>query len=84
MSKRKGKDRAGKETSHALYANHYRVGHNAYEFVIDFGQWYEGDAEAQFHARIVTSPRYAKELCNILTRSIAAYEQRFGTVREEE
>ncbi len=30
------------------YANYYQVGHNAFEFVLDFGQYYPENGEAQF------------------------------------
>ena len=83
MSKRKGKG-FSKERLQGLYANHYRVGHNAYEFVIDFGQWYEGDAQARFHTRITTSPRYAKELCDLLLQSLQAYERSFGAIGDHD
>ena len=65
------------------YANHYRVGHNENEFVIDFGQYYEGDREERFHTRIVTSPQYARELRDILSEAIYAYEQTYGIGRHD-
>ena len=34
------------------YANYFKVGHNAFEFVLDFGQYYPANGEAQFHTRI--------------------------------
>jgi hypothetical protein len=37
------------------YANYFKVGYNAFEFVIDFGQCYSDDEEAQLHTRIITS-----------------------------
>ena len=43
------------------YANYFRIGHNACEFVLDFGQVYEAEyVESKLHTRIVTSPVYAK------------------------
>jgi hypothetical protein len=41
------------------YANVLQVGHNAFEFVFDFGQDYQEDHEVQWHTRIVTGPAYA-------------------------
>ena len=38
------------------YANHFDVGHNAFEFVIDFGQAYDPADVCRSHTRIVTSP----------------------------
>jgi hypothetical protein len=31
------------------YANYFKVGHNAFEFLLDFGQLYAESREAQFH-----------------------------------
>ncbi len=43
------------------YDNYFKVGHNAYEFVIDFGQYYPENDQAELYTRIITSPCYAKE-----------------------
>ena len=83
VADRKDESRPGNEGLQGRYANHYRVGYNTYEFVIDFGQLYEGDNEALFHTRIVTSPRYAKELYKILSESIGGYERTFGSISDE-
>lgn len=65
------------------YANHFKVGQNAFEFIIDFGQFYPENGKEQFHSRIVTSPHYAKALSEILQDSIASHEKRFGKIRDE-
>lgn len=52
----------------ARYANHFDVGCNAIEVVIDFGQAY-GD-EPRVHTRIVTSPFYASQLIEILAKAL--------------
>ncbi len=83
MSRSKKRNLKSKQRAHGQYANHYRIGHNAYEFVIDFGQLYEGDNEGRFHTRIVTNPRYAKELRNLLSISIKTYEESFGAIKED-
>lgn len=64
------------------YANYFQVGQNAIEFLIEFGQLYEGEVNPKFHTRIITSPEYAKELRDLLQKSLAEYEARFGPVRE--
>ncbi len=68
----------------ARYANHFRVGHNAFEFIIEFGQFYEGNHEAHVHSRLVTSPVYAKELHMILGDSIQNYEIDFGPIKDDD
>jgi hypothetical protein len=64
------------------YANYFKVGHNALEFVIDFGQHYSGSEEAELYTRIVTSPCYAKSLLTTLRESIAQYEKTFGVIKD--
>jgi len=62
------------------YANYFEVGHNAFEFLFDFGQTYRQGKPAPLHTRIVTTPVYAKTLLGILQASIDQYEQLFGTI----
>ena len=63
----------------ARYANCFNVGHNAFEFVVDFGQFQEG-AEPGIHTRIITGPAFAKVLSNLLGESIDRYEEEFGSI----
>jgi hypothetical protein len=65
------------------YANYFKVGHNAFEFVIDFGQFYPESEEAELCVRIITSPIYAKGLLDTLRESIERYEQTFGVMTKE-
>ena len=62
------------------YANYFEIGHNAFEFLLDFGQLYLGESEGWMHTRIVTSPVYAKNLAAVLIRTINQYEQIHGPV----
>lgn len=63
------------------YANYFMVGHNAFEFVIDFGQYYAETDKAELYFRIVTSPCYAKELFVTLRDAIEQYEKSFGVIK---
>ena len=65
------------------YANYFKVGHNAFEFVIDLGQYYGDDEFLQLHTRIVTSPVYAKRLLVTLQEAITQHETRFGKIVDE-
>ena len=58
----------------AKYANYFKVGHNAFEFVFEFGQLYEDEGEPQMHTRIVTSPVYVRELLETLRQAVEQYE----------
>ena len=65
------------------YANYFKVGHNAFEFVLDFGQFYPGSEKAELCTRIVTSPVYAKAFLETLQKSIDRYERAFGGISKE-
>ena len=66
-----------------LYANFFKIGYNASEFLLDFGRRFEEEPE-QFYRRIITSPGHAKALSLLLQKSISDYEQRFGTIPKDE
>lgn len=66
------------------YANYFKVGHNAFEFLLDFGQFYPEAEHARLHTRIITSPIYAKALLETLRESIDRYEQIFGAIPKED
>ena len=73
----------GSKKIEGKYANYFIVGHNAFEFVIDFGQYYAGNEEAEPYTRIVTCPCYARELLETLRESIERYEKVFGNIKEK-
>ncbi|MFO0795340.1 MAG: DUF3467 domain-containing protein [Candidatus Brocadiaceae bacterium] len=75
-------DFQGGEKLEGRYANTFKVGQNAFEFVIDFGQSYVECDNGIFHTRIVSSPYYANILLKILQDSIESYEQTFGSIPE--
>jgi len=66
------------------YANYINVGHNAYEFLFDFGQSFSENDEAELSVRVITSPFYAKAFLTTLKESIAAYERTYGTIEKDE
>jgi len=65
------------------YANYFQIGHNAVEFLLDFGQFYPESMGPQFHTRIITNPVYAKVLSETLRESIDRYEQTFGVILKD-
>jgi hypothetical protein len=65
------------------YANYFKVGYNAFEFVLDFGQYYPETEKAELYTRIITNPCYAKSLYETLRESIHQYEKAFGTIQEK-
>ena len=64
------------------YANYFTVGHNAFEFLFDFGQFHTQGRPAPLHTRIIMTPVYAKSLLGLLLESIDRYEQLFGTISD--
>ena len=64
------------------YANYFKVGYNAFEFIIDFGQSYSENDQTELYARIVTGPAYAKDFLLTLQSSIDCYQKVFGPIRE--
>lgn len=62
------------------YSNHFKVGFNSFEFVLDFGQAYQETAAELLHTRIVTGPVYAKALASLLQQSLDAYERAHGPI----
>ena len=65
------------------YANYFKVGHNAFEFVLDFGQFYQGSEKAELCTRIVTSPVYANAFLETHRESIDRYELTFGAIQKD-
>jgi hypothetical protein len=66
------------EGAEARYANYFKAGHNAFEVILEFGQFYEGDSQPRMHTRIVTTPAYAKTFLEILREALSRYESLFG------
>ena len=63
------------------YTNYFKVGHNAFEFLLDFGQFFPENMHAQVHTRIIASPKCAKFLLESLQESIERYETTFEAIR---
>jgi hypothetical protein len=66
------------------YANYFRVGFNAFEFVIDFGQLYSEKERATLHTRVITNPEIAKNLNAILQDSLAQYSENYEDISSHE
>jgi hypothetical protein len=52
------------------YANFFQVGHNAFEFLIEFGQ-----QNAGIHTRIYLSPEYARVLSDLLLETLQQHKK---------
>jgi hypothetical protein len=65
-----------------LYSNYLRVGCNAFEFILEFCDYREGDIEARVISVVITTPAFAKAFEATLSQSIKNYEERFGMIPE--
>ena len=68
--------------SEGRYVNYFKIGHNAFELIIDCGQCYADNEEPQLHTRIVTTPAYGKALLETLRDSLDEYEKTYGRFGE--
>jgi len=55
------------------YANYFKILRNASEFVIDLGQPYPENDQAELSTRIITNPTYAKVFLNTIQETIKKY-----------
>src|SRR5215469_701074 len=62
------------------YANYFEVGHNPFEFYIDFGQYDPPSESVQMLTRILTSPICAKMLLDTLSSSVQTFERENGAI----
>jgi len=67
-----------------MYANYFEIGHNAFEFFLDFGQWFAAPEPAHLHTRIVATPSHAKGLFDLLGNALAEFERDHGQMKGEE
>ena len=60
------------------YANVFRVGFNAFEMVVEFGEQFSDADQALMHTRVITNPVFARGLVDALN---AALEDQAGAIR---
>ncbi len=75
----KGKPSLHRRWEEGRYANFFQIGHNAFEFLLEFGQQ-EGE-ESAIHTRIYVSPQHARILANLMLDSLQQHERIFGKIR---
>jgi Protein of unknown function (DUF3467) len=71
----------GTPVREARYANYFQIGHNAFEFLLEFGQAH-GGVSPMLHTRIISGPAYVKALSEMLVESIGRFEHTFGPIPE--
>jgi hypothetical protein len=62
----------------ARYANLFRIGHNAHEMILDFGQVDPDGTAESVHSRIITAAPHGRVLLELLAAAVADYEANFG------
>ena len=81
LTHRRMKDRSkSNRVREGKYANYFEVGHNRFEFYVDFGQYDPNTEQVQMHTRILTSPAHAKMLGETLSGSVESFEAENGLI----
>ena len=63
---------------HPRFSNHFAIGFNEEEFLLQFGLMYEGQPAPRIHTTVITTPRYARKLLALLRETIDEHESRPG------
>lgn len=79
MSEERERD-TGRGGPEGRYANYFQVGHNAFEFVLEFGQLYREGETPALHTRIIANPAYASVFLRVLADALEEYRRVFGEV----
>lgn len=66
------------------YANYFKIGYNAFEFVLDFGQQYNRHKKPILHTRIIISPAYVDTLIGLLQKTIQEHSATYPPAGGEE
>ena len=61
------------------YANLFRVGFNAFEMVVEFGEQFTDGEQAQMHTRVITNPVFARSLAESLNDALARYADTYSS-----
>jgi hypothetical protein len=68
---------------HAVYANYFQIGHNAFEFFLDFGQRFDTPVSERLHTRVIATPGHVKEFFELLGGSLAEFERVHGAISKD-
>lgn len=68
------------EIADGAYINIANIIHSETEFIMDFGWAMPGRPEVKIRARIITSPKHAKQLMLALEDNVGKYEYKYGTI----
>jgi hypothetical protein len=57
-----------------FFTNHFSIGYNDEEFVLQFGRMYEGQHSPAVVFTVITTPGYARRLRDLLNESLNRYD----------
>jgi hypothetical protein len=80
MHARPKSESRGRKAPLARYANFFEVSHNAFEFLIDFGQFQPDTRSVQWHSRMATGPTHAKLFLAVLHNALVRFEDEHGKI----
>ena len=63
-----------------IYSNFAIVNHSDTDFVMDFIYLQPMQPKAKVRSRIITTPKNAKKLLEVLAENIDKYEKKFGSI----
>jgi hypothetical protein len=66
----------------AGYANYFEVGHNAFEFLIDFGQIDPQSGAIRINSRLAVGPTHAKLFARLIGGAVTQYETQYGVIAD--
>lgn len=72
-----------REVAQGVYANLTIANYTQEEFVLDFVFLQPEQQKGRIQSRVVLSPRNAKRLAQMLTQSVADFEQKMGPIDED-
>ena len=68
------------EIAQGKYVNYTFIIFTPAEFVIDFAIRFPGMESAIGHSRIISTPQHVLAISNILLKSLALYEEKYGKI----
>ena len=67
-------------TAQGIYSNLASISYNESEFIFDFLFVQPQSPKAAVRSRVITSPKHAKRISELLTKNIADYEGRYSSL----
>lgn len=68
------------DIAQGMYINLVMINHTDTEFTLDFIYVQPQEPKAKMRARVITSPRHAKQLLFALKENLSNYEEQFGEI----